>query len=148
MMRAAFPDPESFCVLWLQQRDVPERLLEPRTRQMFEKRMRRGQKPDESDGLVGSGRVNPFVDLDTLEAQGEALLDAAKLDAYTATVERTGLFGPIRWYRNVDRNHEIAPGLGQKELDLPVLQISAAWDRAIPPETVELTKEKCSDMEA
>lgn len=148
MMRAAFPDPESFYVLWFQERDVPEKFLEPRTRQVFENMMRSGQKPDGSPGLVGMPRANPFLDLDTLSPQGDALLDAAELDAYTAAFERTGFFGPINWYRNVDRNHEIAPQLGQKELDLPVLQVSAAWDLAIPPSTAELTKAKCHDVEA
>ena len=82
-----------------------------------------------------------------IEPQGEALLDAAELDAYTAAFERTGFFGPISWYRNADRNREIAPELGQKELDLPVLQVVAAWDAAIPPAAAELTRAKCSDVE-
>lgn len=147
MMRAAFPDPDSFYVLWFQQRDVPERFIEPRTRQVFEMGMRRGQKPAANAGTGGSPRSNPFLDLETLEPQGEALLDAAELDTYTSAFERTGFFGPISWYRNVDRNQEIAPQLGQKELDLPALQVTAAWDTAIPPTTAELTKAKCSDLE-
>lgn len=147
MMQAAFPDPESFYMLWFQQPDVPEQFLEPRTRQLFEAIIRRGQKPDGSPGLFGSSRRNPFLDLDVLDRKGEALLDAAELDLYTAAFERTGFFGPISWYRNVDRNREIAPELGEKELGLPVLQVSAAWDAAIPPAAAELTKAKCSDVE-
>ena len=147
MMRAAYPDPESFYVLWFQQRDVPEKLLEPRTREMFEKMMRSAEKPDGSGGLGGASGANPFLDLDAIEPQGEALLDAPELDLYTAAFERTGFFGPISWYRNVDRNREIAPELGEKELDLPVLQVSASWDAMIPPATAELTKAKCSDVE-
>ena len=42
---------------------------------------------------------------------------------------------------------EVAPELGEKELGLPVLQVSAAWDAAIPPAAAELTKAKCSDVE-
>ena len=147
MLQAAFPDPESFYILWFQQRDVPEKFLEPRTRKMFERMMRTAEKPEGSGGLAGLPRANPFLDMDSIEPRGEPLLDAAELDAYTNAFERTGLFGPISWYRNVDRNQEIAPEVGQQELDLPVLQVTAAWDQAIPPSAAELTRAKCSDFE-
>ncbi len=147
MMRVAFPDPERFYILWFQQREVPEAFLGARTRQLFEKLIRRGVEPDGSGGLGGGSGANPFLDLDSIEPQGEALLDAAELDAYTAEFERSGFFGPISWYRNADRNREIIPELGEKPLTLPVLQVTAAWDAAIPPAAAEFTRAKCSDFE-
>ncbi len=147
MMRTTYPDPEDFYIAWFQQAEVPEQFLEPRTRQVFDKMMRRGQKPRADGVTAGTPRANPFLDLDSIEPSSEALLDDAELDAYTEAFERTGFFGPISWYRNVDRNRELAPEVGEKALDLPALQIVAAWDPAIPAIAAELTKAKCSDVE-
>ncbi|MEM9175043.1 MAG: alpha/beta hydrolase [Myxococcota bacterium] len=146
-MRAIFAEPDDFYMLWFQQRDVPEKVIEPRTRQLFDTLMRRASSPEQTNPPGDGRRMNPFLDLDALEPQGEPLLDAAQLDFYVSAFERTGFFGPISWYRNADRNRERVPELGEKALDLPVLQITAAWDAAIPPAAAELTRAKCSDFE-
>ena len=146
-MRAMFSDPESFYMLWFQQRDVPEKFMEPRTRQLFEKMMRRSHESDGSGGFGGVPRANPFLDIETLESRTESLLDAAELDAYASAFERSGFFGPVSWYRNADRNREIAPDIGEKTLDLPALQVVTDRDPAVPPAAAELAKAKCSDVE-
>ena len=147
MMKVAYPDPESFYILWFQQRDVPEQHLDARTRQVFEKIFRRGQKPQGNRDSGAPPRANPFLDLDSIEPQTESVLDETELNAYTAAFERSGFFGPISWYRNIDQNRELVPGLGEQKLDLPALQVVAAWDAAIPPEGAELSRAKCSDIE-
>ena len=145
MMKIMFPNPEDFYISWFQQLDAPEAAIKPRTRELFEKIMRRGRKPEQCMGAMK--RANPFMDIASIEVSGEALLDDTELDNYTKAFERSGFFGPVSWYRNADRNLKIAPEIGQKELDLPALQIVTDWDPAIPPEGAELSKAKCSDIE-
>ncbi|MEM9406837.1 MAG: alpha/beta hydrolase [Acidobacteriota bacterium] len=146
-MRGVFPNPEDFYMSWFQQAEVPEKFLETRTRPLFQKLMRSGRKPEKAGGMGALPRANPFLDLDSLEPVSSPLLDEAELDEYVRAFERSGFFGPVSWYRNADRNLEIAPELGQKELDLPALQIVSEWDGAIPPEGAEWSKAKCSDIE-
>ena len=109
--------------------------------------MRRLTSPPPVTSLASAPRANPFLDLDSIEPLGEPLLDEAELEAYVSAFERSGFFGPISWYRNIDRNRQIAPEVGEKNLDLPALQITTTWDPTSPPESAEQTKAHCSDLE-
>ena len=147
MLRIAFPDPDKLYILWFQQPDVPEAVLEPHTRMLFEKMMRRGSKPDAPGGLAALPDANPFRDIDALEIDAEPLLSDEEIDVYTRAFEGSGFHGPVSWYRNIDRNRALLPQLGETPLELPCLQVTAAWDRALPPESAQATVAKCRDVE-
>ncbi|NRA02648.1 MAG: alpha/beta hydrolase [Myxococcales bacterium] len=145
LLRAAFPDPEKLYILWFQEPGIAESVLEREPRLVFEKLMRRGTPPAES--LVETGDANPFRRLAELEDLGEPLLSEEEIEIYARGFEKSGFFGPVSWYRNIDRNKELVPEIGVRKLDLPCLQIGAAWDRALPPELASGMPALCSDLE-
>ncbi len=145
-LRKAFKDDEKLYILWFQRPGEAEAVLEEHTRLVFEKLMRRGTPPGEG-GLLGAGDANPFRRIATLEPRGDALLSEAEIDVYVRGFERSGFFGPVSWYRNIDRNRQLVPGIGEKKLDLPCLQVTAAWDPAIPPAMAAGMPLVCSDLE-
>ena len=147
LLRLAFPDDEKMYMLWFQRRDEPERVMGAATRTVFEKLMRRGAKPETSGGLSQLEDANPFRRIEELETRGETLLSAEEIDVYVRAFEKSGFFGPVSWYRNIDRNKQLVPDIGVRKLDLPCLQVTAEWDRAIPPEAAAGMPALCSDLE-
>jgi pimeloyl-ACP methyl ester carboxylesterase len=55
-------------------------------------------------------------------------LDAADLDAYVATFERTGFTGALNWYRNLDRNHELTAAWHRAPIETPALFVYGTRD--------------------
>jgi pimeloyl-ACP methyl ester carboxylesterase len=146
LLRAAFPDDEKLYMLWFQQPGVAEKVLDAEPRLVFEKLMRRGVEPAPG-GLAERDDANPFRRLREMEPYGEELLSPEEIDVYARAFEKSGFFGPVSWYRNIDRNKGIAPGIGVRKLDLPCLQITAEWDAAIRPEMAAGMPAVCSDLE-
>jgi pimeloyl-ACP methyl ester carboxylesterase len=148
ILRRAFGDDEKLYILWFQEPGVAEEVLDRSPRLVFERLMRRGVPPREG-GLLGdpTGDANPFRNLEKLEVHGETLLSDDELDTYARAFEKSGFRGPVNWYRNIDRNSERVPGLGAAKLDLPCLQITAAWDPALPPRMAAGMPALCSDLE-
>jgi pimeloyl-ACP methyl ester carboxylesterase len=144
-LRQIFPDPEKLYILWFQTPGVAETILDRNPRLVFEKLMRRGMKREGT--LRDMADANPFRDLAALESASEELLSAEELDTYAQAFEKSGFFGGISWYRNIDRNAQRFPEIGVKKLDLPCLQITAEWDAALPPESAEPMRQTCSDLE-
>jgi pimeloyl-ACP methyl ester carboxylesterase len=145
-LRQAFSDPDKLYILWFQKEGV-EKVMDRNPRLVFEKLMRRGAPRATSGGLAEMEDANPFKRIEELEAVGDVLLSDAEIDVYTRAFEKTGFFGPISWYRNIDRNAELVTGIGVQKLDLPCLQVTAAWDGAIPPEMAAGMPALCSDLE-
>jgi pimeloyl-ACP methyl ester carboxylesterase len=59
------------------------------------------------------------------------------LEHFVENFERTGYFGPLSWYRNIDRNWELTPQLAGAKIPQPVLFIAGTGDpvvRMLPPE--------------
>ncbi len=144
-------DPHRFYVAWFQRGGEPERHLDPRARRVFEQLLRVTGDPGESirrrtraDGTID---LNPFLALDSLGGDRPLLVTQAELDVYVRAFERSGFFGGISWYRNIDRNRVEHPGIGVDVLDLPCLQICAEWDVAIPPSMADPMRETCADLE-
>jgi len=146
VLRGVFPDPEKLYILWFQEPGVAETFLDANVRIVFEKLMRRGTPPPPS-GLRGMGDANPFKRIREIDPPGESFLSEEELGLYTRAFEQSGFRGPINWYRNIDRNQERVPGIGKQKLDLPCLQITAAWDAAIPPSMAAGMPQSCSDLE-
>ena len=63
--------------------------------------------------------------LEDLESTSGELLSAEEIDTYARAFEKSGFFGPVSWYRNIDRNKRLVPDLGTRPLSLPCLQITA-----------------------
>jgi pimeloyl-ACP methyl ester carboxylesterase len=56
------------------------------------------------------------------------------MDVFVRTFERTGFTGAVNWYRNFDRNWEIAPTVGTAKIGVPSLMVTAQWDPVLRPE--------------
>jgi pimeloyl-ACP methyl ester carboxylesterase len=59
------------------------------------------------------------------------------LEYFVGEFERTGYFGPLSWYRNMDRNWELTPELHEAKITQPVLFIAGTGDpviRMLPPD--------------
>lgn len=76
---------------------------------------------------------------------GQALLTEAELDYYADAFARTGLTGPINWYRNWTRNWEELAGVSQ-QIDVPTLFIGAVDDVVIGLEYIEAMKPLVNDL--
>jgi pimeloyl-ACP methyl ester carboxylesterase len=154
LMRAMVADPERLYLLWFQEPGVAEAKLDPLARMVFEKMMRRAREPEGPGGLaaaVASGNEdfdgNPFRRIETIEAIGDEILSSGELETYVEAFERTGFEGGINWYRNIDRNAEVFPGVGATTLKMPCLMITAEWDLALPPAFAEGMESTCLDLE-
>jgi epoxide hydrolase A/B len=58
------------------------------------------------------------------------------LEYFVGEFERSGYFGPLSWYRNIDRNWETTPQLAGAKVTQPVLFIAGTNDpvlRMLPP---------------
>lgn len=143
-------DDEKLYILWFQQPGVAEGVLDSRARQLFETLMREPMPPEQAAARMlesGSLDLNPFRRLDEIEPSGELIVSEQELSVYAETYERTGFRGGINWYRNIDRNHELLPGLGSQKLELPCLMVTAEWDVALRPEMAAGMPALCSDLE-
>ncbi len=128
---------ERLYLLWFQKPGVAEAVLDRNPRLVFERLVRRGVDPMETaKRLLESGELdmNPFRRLEEMEPVGEPLLSEEELARYAEVFGRTGFRGGISWYRNIDRNQDRWPSVGQQKLDLPALMILAEWDPVLRPE--------------
>ncbi len=146
MLKLAFPDPEKLYILWFQEPGVAEPVLEANTRILFEKMMTKATRPD-----IGSiselDDANPFRRIAELESIGPVMLSEDEIQTYVDGFTQSGFFGPVSWYRNIDRNIGIAPGIGQQVLELPTLMVTAEWDAALPPAMADGMPALCKDYE-
>ena len=65
------------------------------------------------------------------------LLDKAELDFYAKQYARTGMHGPLNWYRTGKLNFEDEKAMAEKmegfKFDMPVLFVAGTKDAALPP---------------
>ena len=146
MLRLAFPNPEKLYILWFQEPGVAEKVLDANCRVVFEKLMRRARKPAPG-GLASMEDANPFRRIAELEAPGPCMLSEDEIEVYVDGFTKSGFFGPVSWYRNIDRNGVIAPGIGTQVLELPTLMVTADWDAALAPAAADGMPALCKDYE-
>jgi pimeloyl-ACP methyl ester carboxylesterase len=130
---------ELFYMLWFQKPGVAEAVMDPKVHELMEKMLRKSIDPAELLARMkeqeGPLSMNPFLgEGGDIGAFGDPLVSPEELKYYVSAFERTGFRGGINWYRNVDRNLEEVPALGQAKLDLPCLMLTAEWDLALRPE--------------
>ncbi len=146
ILRAAFPDDEKLYILWFQKPEVAESVMDSAVRPIFEKMMRRGSPPTPG-GMAAMTDANPFRRIAEMEAPGEPMLSADEIEVYVRAFEKSGFFGPVSWYRNIDRNKTLYPGVGSERLELPCLMVTAEWDMALRPELAAGMPAVCADLE-
>jgi pimeloyl-ACP methyl ester carboxylesterase len=64
------------------------------------------------------------------------------IDYFVEEFSRTGYFGPLSWYRNIDHNWETTPQLMGAKPSMPVLFIAGSNDpviRMLPPDGMKET---------
>ena len=108
--------------------------------------MRRAKKP-ELDSLAQQEDANPFRRIAELTTDTESILSDDDIQVYVDGFTKSGFFGPVSWYRNIDRNAQLVPGIGIQELDLPTLMVTAEWDAAISPAMADGMSAVCKDYE-
>ncbi len=135
--------------LWFQKPGVAESFLDQRTRIVFEKLMRSGVSPEQAMAQAEKNGIdfNPFMNIEAMGLIGEDLLTTEEIDYYIDLYQKAGFRGGVNWYRNVDRNAERLPAVGNTKLDLPCLMITAEWDPALTPAMAEGMPDICSDLE-
>jgi soluble epoxide hydrolase/lipid-phosphate phosphatase len=87
-------------------------------------------------GLVGFTAEEGVVFENLAHLRRTRLLTAAELDFYAAEYSRTGMRGPLNWYRTRELNYKDELPLAQiKDLKIrvPTLFVQALHDAAIPP---------------
>lgn len=93
-----------------------------------------------------------FLDSLSDPPDGEASmpwLDTEDLEYFVGEFERTGYFGPLSWYRNIDRNWELTPQLADARPQQPVLFVAGANDpviRMLPPDGMKETVPNLADI--
>lgn len=151
MLEAVGGDPESLYITWFQEPGTAEASMDHQVRPIFETLLRRGISPEDAArravGEDGRLSMNPFMDVDPGNAMGSPLVDDDEMDVYVRTYERSGFRGGINWYRNIDRNRDLIPGIGQEPLDVPSLQVCAEWDFALRPDMADGKEALLSDYE-
>lgn len=86
-----------------------------------------GEGPDPSlRSLPREGSV--FRDQLTFPSRLPGWLTQADLEHYVEAFTRTGFRGALNWYRNFDRNWQLAPELGQRRVELPAVFIAGDRD--------------------
>jgi pimeloyl-ACP methyl ester carboxylesterase len=128
---------EKMYILWFQKPGVAEAVLARDVHRVFDVLMRRALPPEEMmarAAAAGALDMNPFRRLAEIEPAGEPLLSPEEMDVFVRTFERTGFAGGVNWYRNFDRNWEIAPALGTVPIAVPALMVTAQWDPVLRPE--------------
>jgi pimeloyl-ACP methyl ester carboxylesterase len=128
---------EKMYILWFQQPGVADAVLARDVARLFDVLMRRAVPPEEllaRAAASGELDMNPFRRLAEIEPIGEPFLSPGEMDVFVRTFERTGFTGGVNWYRNFDRNWEIAPSVGVAKIGVPSLMVTAQWDPVLRPE--------------
>ncbi len=80
------------------------------------------------------------------ESKAMPWLTETDLDFYTGEFERTGFRGGLNRYRNMDRDWEELPQLGDKKIAQPALFIAGECDPVVRFTSVDAMKELVPNM--
>ena len=154
VLRRLFDKDEDFYIFWFQQRDVPEKVMEPYVEKLFNVMMRRPRSASKSvktkpvkPMLAGGSKANPFIGIKEMKDPGLGFLSKDESKFYVDAFRKNGFRGPINWYRNIDRNGKEFEAIGRQKLALPCLMVTAELDAALPPIAAAAMPSLCSDLE-
>jgi pimeloyl-ACP methyl ester carboxylesterase len=143
-------DVERQYMLWFQEPGVAEAAMEPHVAELFRKMMVGGVSPDVAMARAfadGKLDMNPFRDIGAMEGLGDLIVSDAEVEHYAEVFGRTGLRGPINWYRNLDRNVAHYPDVAKADPGVPCLMLCAEWDPVLPPAMSDGMAGTISDLE-
>jgi pimeloyl-ACP methyl ester carboxylesterase len=137
MMRAAFGD-TFFYMVYFQEPGVADVELAQDTRETMT-RFLAGVGSDDPD--AAARMFAPYGEMGMVPRLPKpnglpAWLTQAELDHYIEEFEHCGFFGPVSWYRNMDRNWELDADLADRHVTVPSLFITGSNDpvRMMAPE--------------
>jgi pimeloyl-ACP methyl ester carboxylesterase len=138
---------DDFYIVNFQDSDKADRVFSADTRRFINRMMRKNQITREQfEQLPPQHQVVSLLRTVMSEhAGGEALLNEAELDYYADAFARSGLTGPINWYRNWTHNWEQLAGVSQ-QIDIPTLFIGATNDVLIGLQHIEGMRPLVSDL--
>tara|TARA_R110001592_G_scaffold363396_2_gene687751 strand:+ start:180725 stop:181708 length:984 start_codon:yes stop_codon:yes gene_type:complete len=137
-------------VAWFQQPGIAEACMDKQVETIVSKILRTAPPLEEVYAAAfadGKLNMNPFLDIEGTVTLGEPLLSEEDFTAYVEAFSRTGFRGGINWYRNIDHNALVHPGVGVAPLDIPCLMLMADRDPALRPEFAADMPERCSNLE-
>jgi pimeloyl-ACP methyl ester carboxylesterase len=145
LMRERFGD--DFYIVNFQDSDEADRVFAADTRHFINRLMRKNQiTREEFEKLPPEHRIVSLLRaVQGSHASGDALLNKEELDYYADAFARSGLTGPINWYRNWTHNWKQLQGVSQ-QIDIPTLFIGAENDVLINPQYIEGMKPLVSDL--
>jgi len=145
LMRERFGD--DFYIVNFQDSDEADRVFAADTRHFINRLMRKNQiTREEFEKLPLEHRIVSLLRVvQGPHASGDALLDEDELDFYADAFARSGLTGPINWYRNWTHNWEQLQGVDQR-IDIPTLFIGAVNDVLIDTQYIEGMKPLVSEL--
>ncbi len=120
-----------------------EDVLEADVEKSFRTFMRKGSwDAAEFNALPADAPERKFQLLDSIrdgsvdDLRGELLLTSQELAHFVRVYERTGFTGGVNWYRNIDRNWELAKDVNPR-IDHPCLYVGAENDVVLPPSSAD-----------
>lgn len=145
LMRERFGD--DFYIVNFQDSDEADQTFGADTRHFINRLMRKNQITREAfEKLPPEYRiVNLLKVVNSPNASGDPLLQEDELSFYADAFTRSGLTGPINWYRNWTHNWEQLQGVDQ-QIDIPTLFIGAVNDVLIDPQYIESMKPLVDDL--
>lgn len=146
LMRERFGD--DFYIVNFQDSDEADRVFTADTRHFINRLMRKNQVTrEEFEKLPLEYRIVSLLKIvRDPNASGDALLSDSELDYYADAFARSGLSGPINWYRNWTHNWATTADIEQV-VAVPTLFIGAVDDVIIPLERIEMMRPHIKELE-
>ncbi len=130
-MRAAFGD-RFFYQLYFQQPEVPEQELEADVRDFLKRMYHAISGPGMKEKFRVKGTATGMLDiLQTPTGPRPDWMTEADLDVYEDSFRRSGLTGPINWYRAMDASWEQQKADGRERIHPPAFFLAGKEDPVI-----------------
>ncbi|GAA5109802.1 alpha/beta fold hydrolase [Alloalcanivorax gelatiniphagus] len=130
-MRAAFGD-RFFYQLYFQQPEVPERELEADLRDFLRRMYHALSGPGMKEKHRTHGNATGLLDiLQRPQGPQPSWMTEADLDVYVDSFERSGMTGPINWYRAMDLSWEQQRADGRERIHPPAFFLAGKEDPVI-----------------